>query len=341
MTAVDVVAGPTPAPAPAPPTVGRPGRSGRSGRPGRSGRVARLAGHLTRATADLVALTRPRQWIKNLFAVPLALLDAPVWSATTLARIGWAVLLFTLASSLVYAVNDVADRRLDRGHPVKRARPVASGRISPAGAALFAAVLGALLILAITAGPAMSWWPLAAYLGLNLAYSRWLKHVPLLDICVVAAGFVLRVVLGYAATGGPVAVWLLTSVFATCLVLILGKRRQELAVAGATHRPALRGYNLGLVDQLLTVNATVAVVGFLLYLRSEAPVGVYRNALLLAAVPLTLFGVSRYLQAVLVRRGGGDPVRTLLRDRFIVATTALLAAVVGVALFAAHHQPSS
>lgn len=330
MTAVEVAAEPVSAPGsvagdPAGPTAdGRPGWIARS----------------VRAGTDLTTLLRPQQWTKNLLAVPLALLDAPAWTAATVGRVGWAVLLFTLASSLVYVVNDVADRHLDRGHPGKRSRPVASGRISPTLAWTIAAVLTGLLGTAVVVGPDIAWWPLAGYLVLNLAYSRWLKHVPLVDISVVAAGFVLRVLLGYAATGGPVSAWLLTTVFATCLLLILGKRRQELAVDGAAHRPALRGYNLGLADQLITVNATVAVLGFLLYLNSEAPVGAHRDALLLAAVPLTLFGISRYLQAVLVRRGGGDPVRTLLRDRLILTTAALLAMVVGAALFAVNY-PSS
>lgn len=333
MSAVEVAA--QPLPVPETPTAAT-GPTGGHSPAGVTGRFVRAA----RTVADLTTLTRPQQWSKNLLAVPVALLDAPGWSAATVGRVGWAVLLFTVASSLVYVVNDVADRRLDSGHPAKRARPVASGRITPGTAWSFAAVLALLLVVGVAAGPALSWWPLVGYLALNLAYSRWLKHVPLVDICVVATGFVLRVLLGYAATAGPVSAWLLTTVFATCLVLILGKRRQELAVDGAAHRPALRGYNLGLADQLLTVNATVAVMGFLLYLHTDAPVGVYRNALLLAAVPLVTFGISRYLQAVLVRRGGGDPVRTLLRDRLIVATAAVLAVAFAAALFA-HQNPLS
>ncbi|MDG4770745.1 UbiA prenyltransferase family protein [Solwaraspora sp. WMMD792] len=336
MPAVEVAAEPTSvSPTPVAPPGAHPTRTGRSGWTARG-----AAARMVRTTADLAALTRPQQWPKNLLAVPIALLDAPVWTAAALGRVGWAVLLFTLASSLVYVVNDVADRRLDAGHPSKRSRPVASGRVSAATAWVFAATLTAALAAGVVAGPTLAWWPVAGYLVLNLAYSRWLKHVPLVDICVVAAGFVLRVLLGYAATAGPVSAWLLTTVFATCLLLILGKRRQELAVDGAAHRPALRGYNLNLADQLLTVNATVAVIGFLLYLHSDAPVGVYRNALLLSAVPLVLFGISRYLQAVLVRRGGGDPVRTVLRDRLIVVAAALLAASVGIALLAAQY-PSS
>jgi decaprenyl-phosphate phosphoribosyltransferase len=334
MSAVEVAAEPLPVPDSPLTTVQAIERTP-SVRP--AGRLA-AAG---RTIVDLVTLARPQQWSKNLLAVPAALLDAPAWTAATVGRVGWAVLLFTVASSLVYVVNDVADRRSDGGHPAKRSRPVASGRITPAVAWSFAALLAVLLTLGVATGPALAWWPLAGYLVLNLAYSRWLKHVPLVDICVVAAGFVLRVLLGYAATGGPVSAWLLTTVFATCLVLILGKRRQELAVEGATHRPALQGYNLRLADQLLTVNATVAIVGFLLYLHSDAPVGVHRNALLLAAVPLTMFGISRYLQAVLVRRGGGDPLRTLLRDRLIVAAAVALAVVVAAALFAAQQLPSS
>jgi 4-hydroxybenzoate polyprenyltransferase len=296
-----------------------------------------VPGRVRRAGVDLLRLARPGQWPKNLLVVPLALAGDAAWTTTALLRTGWAVLLFCLASSLVYVVNDIADRDLDRDHPVKRERPLAQGRLPLPVARGYAATIAAVLGAALVAGPAMPWWPLAGYVALNLAYSRWLKHVPLLDICVVAAGFGLRVLQGHGATGGRVSGWLLVAVLTACLVLVVGKRRHELASAGAAHRPALRGYNVALVDQLLAVNAVLAVLTFLLYLWFDAPVGEHRDALLVVAAPLALFGVFRYLQAVLVRRRGGDPVRTLLRDRLIVADAALLAVAVGAALLAAPH----
>jgi 4-hydroxybenzoate polyprenyltransferase len=289
-----------------------------------------------RLVTDLLTLLRPRQWAKNLMTVPLALLDAPpLWTVGLLGRVGWAVLLFVIVSALVYVVNDIADRELDRHHPLKSHRPIAAGRIPVALAWCLAGALTALLTVCALHDPAAT-WPVWVYLAVNIVYSRWLKHLPLVDICVVAGGFGLRVLLGYEATGGGPSGWLLTAVFAVCLVLIVGKRRHELSMTGAAHRPALRGYNLALADHLLGLNAALALIASLLYLRFDAQFGTHRDTVLMMAVPLALFGVFRYLQAVLVLRSGGDPIRTVLRDRLIMGAAGLLAAVVCTALVATH-----
>lgn len=281
----------------------------------------------TGVAADLVRLARPIQWSKNALAIPLALAAGAQWSGANVLRVAWAVVVFCLASSLVYIINDIADRELDRGHPRKRTRPIASGRIPPATARVFAATLAVVLSLAMVAGPSIPWWPLYAYVALNLAYSRWLKHVPLLDMCVVSAGFGLRALQGYAATAAVVSGWMLVAVLAACLTLIAGKRRHEFVTAGPVHRPALRGYNLALIDQLLTINAVLATIALLLYARFDAPVADLRIALCIVVAPLALFGLFRYLQSVLVRQQGEDPVRTLLSDRVLVVDAVLLAAV--------------
>lgn len=291
-----------------------------------------------RTGADLVRLLRPSQWSKSLLVVPLALAGDAAWTTSTLVRTGWAVAGFCLASSLAYVVNDLADRDLDRAHPVKRARPIAAGRIPLLVARGYAVAIAIALGAVVAVGPAIPWWPLAVYIALNLAYSRWLKHVPLLDICVVSAGFGLRVLHGYGATEGSVSGWLLVAVLTACLVVVVGKRRHELTTGAAAHRPALRGYNLALTDQLLTVNAILAVLTLLLYLRFDAPVGDHQSALAVVVAPLALFGVFRYLQAVLVGRGGGDPVRVLLRDWFLIVDAALLAGAVAAALLIAPPQ---
>lgn len=294
-----------------------------------------------RLPADLLALLRPRQWAKNLMTVPLALLDTPPqWTVTLLGRVGWAVLLFIVVSGLVYVVNDIADRDLDRTHPLKSSRPIAAGRVPVPLAWCLATTLAATLV-AGAAHDLAATWPVWVYLAVNLVYSRWLKHLPLVDICVVASGFGLRVLMGYEATGEPASGWLLTAVFAVCLVLIVGKRRHELSVTGAAHRPALRGYNLALADHLLGLNAALALIASLLYLRFDALFGAHRDTVLMVAVPLALFGVFRYLQAVLVLRSGGDPLRTVLRDRLIMGAAGLLAAVVCTALVATHLTSSS
>ncbi|HEY0698050.1 MAG TPA: UbiA prenyltransferase family protein [Micromonospora sp.] len=285
--------------------------------------------------ADLLALARPAHWAKSLLVVPIALVDAPVWTTAALGRLGWAVLAFMLAASTVYVGNDIADRHRDRHHPVKRHRPVAAGRIPVAVAWLYCAALGTALGLLLVTGPAGQWWPVLAYLLLNLLYSRGLKHVPLVEAGVVAAGFVLRVVQGYLATRGPVSGWLLVAVFAGCLLLIVGKRRQELLEATAAHRPALRGYSVELAGHLLQLASALTVTAGLLYLRTEAPFAPYGQVAMLVSTPLALFAMSRYLQLVLVHRAGGDPVRLLLRDRAVLVTGVLWLAALGGVLVAA------
>lgn len=271
---------------------------------------------------DLARLTRPAHWVKNLIVVPLALLGVDGPGLPEVYRVGLAVLAFCVASSTVYVWNDIADRHRDRVHPVKRRRPVAAGRIRPMPAGGFGVALAALLLLVMLLAPGIAWWPLLVYLGLNVAYSRWLKQVPLLDIFVVAAGFGLRLVQGSVAVETSVSSWLLITVFAVCLLLVLGKRRHEVTAAEAAHRPSLAGYSPQFLEHLMVLCGAVTVTAGLLYLSDGASAPPNADALLLLSVPLAIFGLARYLQLVVVRRDGGDPVQ-LLRDPVLLVTALL------------------
>ncbi|MEV8450291.1 UbiA prenyltransferase family protein [Streptomyces parvus] len=281
---------------------------------------------------DLLALVRPGQWVKNLAVVPLALLDTHPWGAADLLRTGWAILGFTLASAVVYVVNDLADRERDRLHPVKRHRPIASGRVSPAAAT----VLTGLLVLSLTgwavAGPAWQWWPTALYLALSLAYSQGLKHVPLVDAFIVATGFVLRLLQGALLIGGRLSEWLALCVFSLCLMLSLGKRRHEMTAAGRAHRPALRGYTLAFLDHLVVLVAVLTAVSYVLYLRDDAALATGASFVILLSAPCAVFGLARYLQLLLVEEGGGNPVHVLFRDRATLVNAGLWAVLVALAL---------
>ncbi|MFD4906400.1 UbiA prenyltransferase family protein [Kitasatospora purpeofusca] len=292
-----------------------------TGPPEPARRTARRTAGPSRLPAPL-ALLRPGQWPKNILVVPLPLLGADLaWDTT--ARIAVAVGAFVLASSLVYVVNDLADVERDRRHPVKRHRPLASGRVAPRTAVVLALLLAALLAPVLAAaGPGVA-APVLLYLGVNAAYSWRLKHLPLLDVFVVATGFVLRLLGGYGASGRPLSAWLVLTVLTLCLVLIVGKRRHELGVAGSGHRPALVGYSAHFLDLVLVLCSGLTVVGYLLYLRTESG---YETGALLTA-PLALFALFRYLQIVVVHAEGGNPVHTLLRDRAMLATAALWAAL--------------
>ncbi|MFE9201480.1 UbiA prenyltransferase family protein [Micromonospora sp. NPDC007230] len=294
-------------------------------------RVGTLAGALLR-------LARPGQWPKNFLVICVPLLDPLAWNHAALANLGAAVVAFTLASVLVYVLNDLVDRRRDAHNPARWHRPLASGRLSPRAAALFAATVAVLLVGVLTLQAAATVWPVAGYLLLNVAYSLGLKHVPLLDVFLVATGFVLRLVYGYLATGAAIPGWLLTAVFTLCLLLTLGKRRQELHSTGGEHRPALRGYTVALADQLMQLSATLTAGSYLLYLRNEAPLGDYASTALVLLTPMAVFGLFRYLQLVLVHNAGGSPVRVLVRDPALVANTVLWAALSGGLLLAARGQ---
>jgi 4-hydroxybenzoate polyprenyltransferase len=284
-----------------------------------------------------MTLVRPGQFPKNLLVVPLALLDAQTAPPGLVMRTAWAILLFTLASSLVYVWNDLYDRHRDRAHPTKRDRPIASGRVGVPTASAFATALLLLLAAAAVLGPVDRWWPVVVYLALNLVYSRGLKHVPLLDVFVVAAGFGLRVVQGHLAAGTVIRSWLLVSVFSLCLVFVLGKRRHEMTVGGTVHRPALRGYSLPYLDHLIGLCACVTVVAFLINLQQSVGTP-YADLAVLGSTPFALFGMARYLQLLHVHGKGGEPTRILLRDRAMVVNALLWAPLLGGTLLATHYR---
>lgn len=286
---------------------------------------------------DLLALVRPAHWAKSVLVVPVALLDADRWTFAAVARIGWAMAAFVVAASAVYVGNDIADRHRDRHHPVKRLRPIASGRIPVPIAVVYCGALWGLLAVFLVSGWAGPGWPVVSYLALNAVYSRGLKHVPLVEAGVVAAGFVLRAIQGYVAIGVPPSGWLLVTIFTGCLMLVFGKRRQELLEAGAAHRPALRGYTVELASHLLQLTGGLTMVSGLLYVRAEAPFGPYGLAATLVSVPFALFTMARYLQVVLVEGGGGDPVRVLLGDRMTVVAAVLWGAALAVAILLARY----
>ncbi|MFK0288577.1 UbiA prenyltransferase family protein [Streptomyces sp. NPDC090499] len=249
-----------------------------------------------------------------------------------LGRIAWAVGVFTLASAIVYVVNDLSDRERDRLHPVKRHRPLASGRIGTIQALTLVGVLGALLIAACATRPVTVWWPAALYLAVNYAYSRGLKHVPLLDAFIVAFGFILRFVEGCLVLSQPVPQWLAICVFSVCLLLSLGKRRHELLSAGSSHRPALSGYTLDFVDHLIVMVTGLTAVSYMLFIGDNPAFAGSAHLPALLSTFCALFGLARYLQVLYVMKGGASPVKTLFQDPVSRVNSALWAVLLGAAL---------
>lgn len=260
-------------------------------------------------------LLRPLQWTKN--AVVLAPLvfsrefDTP---GTVLAALG-ALIAFCLMSSSTYIVNDWLDIERDRHHPVKQSRPLASGRIA-VGPALSLAVL--LAAASLLLGAAVSGWlvvVLASYGALMTSYSIWLKHIVIVDVVVIAVGFLLRAVAGGVAIGVTLSIWLM--VCAVLLALFLGfcKRRNEsvtLEDAAIQHRASLRGYSSRLLDVVIVVSAAATIVAYLMYtLTAES---VPENGAMVITVPVVAFAMLRYLYLVYIRRQGGAPETLLFQD---------------------------
>jgi 4-hydroxybenzoate polyprenyltransferase len=278
----------------------------------------------------LVRLMRPHQWLKNGF-VFVGLLFGHGWTERTLV-VETLVLFagFCLASSAVYVANDIADRKADRAHPQKRHRPIASGRISVRAAAIACVVLAA-------AGLALAAWVssralaiVACYLALNAAYSAGLKHVAILDVFLIAAGFMLRILAGTLGLGIEPSNWLLFCGLMLTLFLGFAKRRAEftaldvaLSVPGTRvpQRPSLAGYSAGLLDRMVAITAAGTAIGYGFYTVAEQTILLHGTNKLILTLPFVLYGLFRYLFLVHRRGGGGDPAWELLHDVHLIAAT--------------------
>ncbi|MEK7208041.1 MAG: decaprenyl-phosphate phosphoribosyltransferase [Patescibacteria group bacterium] len=275
---------------------------------------------------------RPRQWLKNFFVLaPLVFARGFGEPERVLAAVE-AFALFCAASSAVYLVNDILDRDLDRLHPRKANRPVASGRLSVVHAALFAFVLGAAALTGGFLQNTLFGFSIAGYLLLQLLYSFVLKRLIILDVFSVAAGFVLRVAAGAAAISVPVSVWIVLCTFFLTLFLAVNKRRGEHSRAyGVSARPSLGAYPSGVLELMSTVGLSATVITYALYSFSSE-----HSRLLMLTVPIVLYGLFYYAAAI--ARGGDDspdPTDVLLREAPLKWSVALfLAAALSVLLFA-------
>jgi len=289
---------------------------------------------MNRPGAILRAL-RPKQWTKN--AVVLAAL---VFAAGDRAQhLSWtnligealaALLIFCLASSAVYLMNDIKDVELDRAHPEKRRRPIAAGEVSTGLARMLAALLCA------TAVGGAAWLGqrfalvIGAYFLLQFFYSMGLKRLALVDLFVIAIGFVLRALGGAVAINVPISPWLLLCTFLLALFLALCKRRQELVLqpgGSAETRPSLSGYNERLLDQLIAMTGAATLVCYALYTQWPDTVDKFGTHNLGFTLPFVMFGLFRYVTLVYHHQMGERPEQVLLTDPPLLVTIALYALV--------------
>ncbi len=265
----------------------------------------------------LLKTMRPRQWSKNVFIFAALVFDKQLFIMNSFLRTAAGFVLFCLISSAVYIFNDLADVEADREHPDKRNRPIASGTLSM-GVAWTAGIL--LVILSVGLGYVLS--PafaavVAAYFLLNIAYSKWLKHILILDVLILAAGFVLRVVAGVALIHVErFSPWLYVVMTLLSLYLGFGKRRAELALLSddaGSHRKVLHGYTIPLLDQYIMIVSGTTIVAYSFYTFS-AP-NVPANHSMMLTIPFVVYAIFRYLYLVQVKHAGGAPEEILLSDR--------------------------
>lgn len=268
--------------------------------------------------ASVLRSLRPEQWTKNLFvlaALPFGLkLFDPAATALALA----AFVVFCALSGVVYLVNDLVDRDVDRLHPVKQRRPIASGELAPGTAIVVAAVLGTGAVAAAVAiGPRFA-LAAVAYLGLFGLYSLQLKHVVILDAITIALGFALRAYAGAVAIDVPVSDWILICTTLLALFLGLAKRRHEitlLAEGAVRHRRILDEYSPYLLDQMIGVVTASTLMAYIIYCTSADTVERFGTRLLVLTIPFPIYGILRYLYLVHRRDGGGNPSELLITDR--------------------------
>jgi len=269
---------------------------------------------------DYIILARPQQYVKNLFILLPLFFGGKFFELELLGRTLLVALSFSLLASAAYILNDYHDVAEDRLHPTKKNRPLASGRVTPGRAFLpAAAFLLAGLALAAGLGNAILLL-LSSYILLNVAYTMKLKHVAILDVFIIAVGFVLRLYAGSAASGVGLSMWIVLMTFLLALFLALAKRRNDVLIYLETERKtrkAIDGYTLEFLNASIVIMASVTIVAYIMYTVSGEAASRIQSEYLYFTVGFVLLGIMRYMQVSFLGKEKCDPTEVLLKDRFL------------------------
>jgi len=255
---------------------------------------------------------RPHQYIKNLFIFlplffALKITDIPLLTNAFIAFIA-----FSLTASAIYTLNDYHDIEEDRQHPKKKSRPLASGAITKSQAIIIMTILATagFALMATLSLKAVD--ILAAYVMMNIAYSFYLKHIAILDVVIIAIGFVLRLFIGSAVTGIPLSMWIVLMTFLLALFMALAKRRDDMLIyldTGKKMRKVIDGYNLQFLDTAMSIMASVVIVAYVIYTSSAEVIARVNSEYLYLTGLFVILGVMRYLQVALVLKDSGSPTK--------------------------------
>jgi decaprenyl-phosphate phosphoribosyltransferase len=275
---------------------------------------------------EYLKLLRPKDWAKNLFLFLPLFFGRKFNDIHELILVAGGFVAFSCVASSIYIINDYRDREDDRKHPVKSKRPLASGAVSPSSAIF-------ICVLLILAGFGLAWWirdkfvfVLAIYFLINLSYSLGLKSIAILDLVLLATGFVLRIKAGSVISYVPLSEWIVIMVFLLAIFMAIGKRRDDVLLklsTGTDMRKSMKGYNLELLNVLLALVSAIIIVAYLMYCmdpRTVANMGTYR---LYYTGVFVMAGIMRYLQIIYIAADAGSPTKILYKDRFIQVTLLL------------------
>lgn len=270
----------------------------------------------------LLRALRPRQWAKNVFVFAALVFDGQLFEVDPLLRTTLGFVLLCAISSSVYLFNDIADIQADRQHPTKRNRPIASGQLPISIARLAGVILAAAAMYAGYRLQSEFGLIVILYFLSNLLYSLWLKHTPIIDVLLVASGFVLRVGAGVSLIEvSRFSPWLYVCTTLLALIIGFGKRRAELILLqeqANTHRRVLDGYTIGLLDQLIVVVSASTIMAYSLYTFSAE--NLPANHTMMLTIPFVLYGIFRYLHLIHVENAGGAPDELFLTDPPLLVT---------------------
>ncbi len=266
---------------------------------------------------ELISVLRPHQWIKNSFVWAPLIFSGRVTEVPLMLDTCWGFALFCLMSSAIYAINDICDREEDRQHPIKKHRPIASGQV-PVHSAVIMSI--ALILFSLGGGLWINihfFIVILIYGVLNIAYSFRLKHVAILDVMTIAAGFVLRVLGGSYATGILPSHWLILCTMMISLFLGFTKRRAELLVfeqKNGNTRQVLKDYSITFIDQVISMVTGATIVCYTLYTVDNRTVDIFKTRAMLLTVPCVIYGLFRYIYIIYHMKEGDDPTETIITD---------------------------
>jgi len=287
-----------------------------------------------RSSSTVVALLetlRPQQWVKNGFVFAALIFSQSLTRWDRCLKVALAAEVFCFISSAAYVFNDIRDVEEDQRHPSKRLRPIAAGRVSKAAAGAMAVILA---VAALVEAWKLDWQfflVVASYATLNVLYSSFLKRIVLLDVFIVAAGFLFRVVGGGLVIRVAISPWLIVCTTLLALFIALSKRRHELALLGnqaSEHRAILANYTTYFLDQLIGIVTASTVVSYALYTLSPDVQTKFPGKRLEITIPFVLFGIFRYLHLIHRHKQGGNPARALFTDPVLLSVVMIWAAAV-------------